>query len=180
MIKQDKKPKLPSQIKDVPSLTKNPLVDVFLTYQFIKRVVIPFEQWDAYKLGIIDKNGKVLKKKNTLKTKQEKAAWGYFDILTANLKKMLAKVPAANNVVGSSVASYLLIKESNSEALLNEVYFEVRFKEVYEEFSNMNTGDTNMPANHASSDIATYDPILLKKVSKAKSMLKRKKPYVGS
>ena len=89
MIKQDKKPKLPSQIKDVPSLTKNPLVDVFLTYQFIKRIIVPFEQWDAFKLGIIDKNGKVLKKKSTLKTNQEKAAWGYFDILTANLKKLL-------------------------------------------------------------------------------------------
>jgi len=180
MIKQDKKPKIPAQIKDVPSLTKNPLVDVFLTYQFIKRIIIPFDQWDAYKLGIIDKNGKVLKKQNTLKTKQEKASWGYFDILTANLKKMLAKVPAANNIIGSSVASYLLIKEDKSEALLNEVYFEVRFKEVYEDIAGMNTGDTSMPANHISSDIATYDPILMKKVSKAKSILRRKKPNVDS
>jgi hypothetical protein len=173
MTKQDKKPKIPPQIKDVPSLTKNPLVDIFLTYQFIKRIIVPFEKWDAYKLGIIDKNGKVLKKRGTLKTKQEKAAWGYFDILTANLKKLLAKVPAANNVVGSSVASYLLIKENKSEALLNEFYFEVRFKEVYEEIAGMNTGDTNMPANHASSDIATYDPILIKK------KLRRKKPDVA-
>ena len=176
MIKQDKKPKLPSQIKDVPSLTKNPLVDVFLTYQFIKRIIVPFEQWDAFKLGIIDKNGKVLKKKSTLKTNQEKAAWGYFDILTANLKKMLAKVPAANNVIGSSVASYLLIKENKSEALLNEVYFEVRFKQVYEEM----TGDATIPANHTGSDVDMFDPLLIKKVSKAKSILRRKKPYVDS
>ena len=64
MNKPNSQTKIPQGIKDVPSMTKNPMMDMFLTYQFLKRINVPFEKWDAYKLGIIDKNGKVLKKKS--------------------------------------------------------------------------------------------------------------------
>ena len=36
------------------------VVDLFLIYQFIKRLVTPFDKWDAYKAGVIDKDGKVI------------------------------------------------------------------------------------------------------------------------
>lgn len=174
MNKPSSQPRFPEQIKNVPSLTKNPMMDMFLTYQFLKRIVVPFEKWDAYKLGIIDKNGKVLKKKSTLKTAQEKAAWGYFDILTTNLKKLLAKVPGGNSILGSSVASYLLIKEHRSDLLLNEVYFETQFMKVY----NQLTEEGEVPANNmGSGEIKTFDPLL---ITKAKGMLRRKKPYVDT
>jgi hypothetical protein len=91
----------------------NPVVDAYLTYQFIKRIVTPFEKWDAYRLGIIDKSGKVLKKSSELKTTQEKNAWGYFDRLTSNLKKLLAKVPGGSTMLGSAVATALLLKEND-------------------------------------------------------------------
>ena len=32
-------------------------IDLFVTYRFIKLLVTPFEKQDAYKLGIIDKDG---------------------------------------------------------------------------------------------------------------------------
>ena len=32
-------------------------IDLFVTYRFIKLLVTPFEKTDAFKLGIIDKNG---------------------------------------------------------------------------------------------------------------------------
>jgi len=38
----------------------NRFVDLFLVYQFMKRLITPFEKWPAFKLGIIDKDGKVL------------------------------------------------------------------------------------------------------------------------
>ena len=173
MNKPNNQPKFPTEIKNVPSLTKNPMMDMFLTYQFLKRIVIPFEKSDAYKLGIIDKSGKVLKKKKTLKTDQEKAAWGYFDILTNNLKKLLAKIPGGSSVLGSSVASYLLIKEHKSDLLLNEVYFETQFMKVY----NQLTEEGEVPANNVGSgEVKGFDPLL----TKAKSMLRRKKPYVDT
>ena len=37
-------------------------IDLFVTYRFIKLLVTPFEKTEAYKLGIIDKNGNILTK----------------------------------------------------------------------------------------------------------------------
>lgn len=174
MNKPNSQPKLPPGIKDVPSMTKNPMMDMFLTYQFLKRVNTPFEKWDAYKLGIIDKNGKVLKKKSTLKTANEKASWGYFDILTANLKKMLAKIPGGNSALGSSVASYMLVKEEKSDLLLNEQYFEYQFTKLYLQL----TEEGEVPANNVGSgNVKTFDPLF---IPKAKNMLRRKVANVGA
>jgi len=170
--------KFPTYIKNVPSMTKNPMVDMFLTYQFLKRINVPFEKWDAYKLGIIDKNGKVLKKKRDLDNDNEKAAWGYFDILTANLKKILSKFPAGNTLLGSSLASYLMLKEQKSEALLNPVYFETKFVPLYEEgIASLNAGEGSVPMNHTGDDIDTFDPLITRKT---KSILRRKKPNVAT
>ena len=109
----------------------NKAVDLFLVYQFLKRLATPFEQWQAYKLGIIDRNGKVLKPSATLKTAEEKNAWGYFDRMVANLKKLLAKVPGGSTRLASYAAALLLLKEQNnldkmtdeqmSELLENEI-----------------------------------------------------------
>ena len=30
-------------------------VDIFLVYQFLKRLAMPFERWEAYKTGVIEK-----------------------------------------------------------------------------------------------------------------------------
>ena len=39
------------------------VVDLFLVYQFIRRLATPFNKWKAYELGIIDDEGKVLIKR---------------------------------------------------------------------------------------------------------------------
>ena len=31
------------------------VVDLFLVYQFVRRLATPFEKWEAYKEGIIDR-----------------------------------------------------------------------------------------------------------------------------
>lgn len=95
-------------------------VDLFLTYQFLKRLATPFEDWEAYKLGIIDKNGKVLRKSNTLDKPEEHEAWGYFDRLVANLKKLLAKVPGGKTKIGTYAAALLLIKENQEKRDIDE------------------------------------------------------------
>ena len=40
------------------------IVDLFLVFQFIKRLSTPFAEWKAYKLGIIDDSGKQLIKRS--------------------------------------------------------------------------------------------------------------------
>jgi len=92
----------------------NIVVDSYLVYQFLKRLSTPFEKTEAYKLGIIDGKGRVLKKKSSLTTAEEKDAWGYFDILVNNMKKILAKVPGGQSQMGLYAASALLFKEHSN------------------------------------------------------------------
>ena len=103
-------------------------VDLFMLYQFIKRLATPFNKWDAYKLGIIDEKGRVLKKRKDLTTVDERNAFRLFDVLVANLKKLLAKVPGGSTRLASYAAALLLLREHkniNDELLenLEEKYY---------------------------------------------------------
>ena len=88
----------------------NKFIDLFLVYQFVKRIITPFDKWPAYELGIIDEKGKVLIRKSALDTEASKA-WGYFDIMCANLKKILGKLPGGQTRLASIAASAFLFKE---------------------------------------------------------------------
>lgn len=116
-------------------------VDLFTTYQFVKRLITPFDEWKAYKLGIIDDEGKILRKKKDLTTDEEKSAWGYFDIVTANLKKLLAKVPGGKSKLGTIAAAALLMKEHKELQNLDEeslqLFFNEHEKEITEEIANV-------------------------------------------
>ncbi len=48
------------------------LVDTYIVYRIVTTLVKKWEDQDAYEYGIIDKNGKVLRKAKTLKTSKEK------------------------------------------------------------------------------------------------------------
>jgi len=100
------------------------VVDLFMVYQFIRRLATPFEKWDAYKEGIIDKDGKVLIKSKDLNTKKQRAAWRIFDRMIANLKKLLAKVPGGSSKLASYAAALFLIREykafTDEDMFLNE------------------------------------------------------------
>lgn len=109
------------------------LVDLFLVYQFISRLVTPFDQWDAYRLGIIDEKGKVLRKRTTLSTQEERSAWGYFDILAANIKKILQKVPGGESKLISYAAAGLLLKEQEKLEKMSEEEIEALVKEIMDE-----------------------------------------------
>ena len=39
-------------------------VDIFMVYQFLKRLALPYDKWDAYKTGVIDKDGNIITPKN--------------------------------------------------------------------------------------------------------------------
>lgn len=99
------------------------LVDLFLVYQFIRRLATPFKEWDAYKLGIIDENGNVLRKRKTLRLKKERDAFGVFDVLVLNIKKLLEKIPGGQSRIASYAAALYLIREWNhfsDDSLLTE------------------------------------------------------------
>lgn len=86
------------------------LVDSYLVYQLVNRLITPFEKWDAFRLGIIDKTGTVVKHRKDL-TPEEQNAWGYFDILVANIKKMISKLPGGKTRLANFAAAAFLMKE---------------------------------------------------------------------
>jgi hypothetical protein len=49
------------------------LVDVAISYSFIRDMTVSFDKTDSFKLGIIDKDGNFLKKKDQLETSAEEA-----------------------------------------------------------------------------------------------------------
>lgn len=89
----------------------NSTIDLALSYKFLKNLVTPFEKWPAYKLGIIDKEGNIIKPRRERLTQQEKDALGYFDVITLNLRKLLGKLPGGKSAIATYAAAYLLLKE---------------------------------------------------------------------
>ncbi len=87
------------------------LVDTLITYRVIKLLVTPFERQEAFKQGIIDKDGKVLKKNKELKTDNEKKAYTYLHRFVFNLKRILKKVGLGSKLGSFAVALALLLKE---------------------------------------------------------------------
>ena len=86
-------------------------VDLFVTYRFIKLLTTPFEKTEAYKLGIIDKNGK--RDKDMLNdTPEKKAAYTAFQKLVFNIKKIMAKAPGGGSRIASYAAALYLLKDN--------------------------------------------------------------------
>ena len=107
------------------------VVDLFLVYQFVRRLATPFTKWDAYKQGIIDDKGNVLIKKKD-RDPQQKKAFGVFDIMVRNMKRLLAKVPGGGSKLASYAAALFLIKEYNhfsDDSLLTEDLTDEQLKE---------------------------------------------------
>jgi hypothetical protein len=90
------------------------LVDLFMVYQFIKRLATPFSEWQAYKLGIIDERGNILKKKKDLTLIKEREAFGLFDTMILKLKRLIEKVPGGKSRLASYAAALYLIKEGQN------------------------------------------------------------------
>ena len=88
------------------------IVDTYITYRIIKTLVKPWKQQDAYKLGIIDDKGKVLKKTKDLETREEREAYTVLTKFIFNLKPLLNQVPGGKSKFASyATAAILLLKE---------------------------------------------------------------------
>lgn len=87
------------------------IMDTYMIYQFIKKLVTPFSQMTAFKYGIIDQNGNFLRKRSDLKTTDEKNALGLFDIVVINLKRLLEKIPGGRSQLASYAAALILTRQ---------------------------------------------------------------------
>lgn len=100
------------------------LADNMVMMRILKMLVTPFEKSDAFKLGIIDKDGNKIKSPST---SDEKDAYNYLTKFVFNLKKLFAKRMGKDDNKLSHMM--FLVKESNilnedDECLLDEAYIE--------------------------------------------------------
>ncbi len=86
-------------------------IDLFVTYRFLKLLVTPWKKQEAYKLGIIDANGKSLKKSRDLGLEAEREAFTLLHRLVFNCKRILSKIPFVRSQLGTYAAALFLLKE---------------------------------------------------------------------
>jgi len=89
-------------------------IDLLITYRVVKMLVTPFNKTEAFKRGIIDKDGKVLKKSKTLKDLKDKKAYTILHRFVFNLKRIIKKVGLGSRLGSFGVALALLLKEDSS------------------------------------------------------------------
>lgn len=101
-------------------------VDSVIALRILRLLTTPFDQTDAYRLGIIDEKGNELKKMRDLNTVEERDAYTLLHRLVYRLKRIIEKVPLQNKKLLSFAAAYSLIKESLDEGK-EPIDLEMRF-----------------------------------------------------
>ena len=84
--------------------------DTVYAFRFIRMLVLDWKDWDAYKAGVIDENGKRVKSVK-IDNLEKSSTWTPFISLCANIKRLLSKVPGGGSRLGSFAAALFLIKE---------------------------------------------------------------------
>jgi hypothetical protein len=97
-------------------------IDLFVTYRFIKLLTTPFDKTDAFKMGIIDKDGNRTDKK--LYKQSEQSAYTILHKLVFNIKKIFAKVPGLRTRLGTYAAALFLLKDTFKEHVEDPQMFE--------------------------------------------------------
>ena len=86
-------------------------IDLYMTYKFLRILTQKFSDTDAFKLGIVDENGKILRKRNTLKKSEEKKEYTIFHRLIWKIKRLMGKLPLGKTKLASYAAALWFVKE---------------------------------------------------------------------
>jgi hypothetical protein len=84
--------------------------DLYYSFRFVKLLTTPWVESDAYKLGLIDENGK-RDKSVKIDNDDKKTAYSTFVRLVFNIKRLLEKVPGGSSTLASYAAALFLLKE---------------------------------------------------------------------
>jgi hypothetical protein len=117
--------------------------NIYFVYQFLKKLVTPFNKTKAFELGIIDEKGKILKRRRDLETSEEKDAYNLSDTLIWNIKKLMGKIPGGKSRIASYAAALYLIKEQSDGYKITEEELELQF---YDQFERMYNNDLEFDA----------------------------------
>ena len=140
------------------------VVDAYLVYSFIRRLVTPFDKYPAFTAGLIDGKGNFLKDRKNF-SPDERKALPLFDIMIINLKKLIAKVPFGKTRVATIAAALMLLRSKPSKKMNEDVEFDsVKLEEefyktmVEVEYVMMEEGDGGSPPVNSTTGIAGLTP----------------------
>ena len=157
-------------------------VDNVIAYRILSMLVKNFKDTQAYKLGLIDEKGKLIKKPSTSK---EKDAYTYLHKLVFNMKKIINRLPGGESKLKSVVTALFLIKEYYESGNRTTSLMEDRYKSlmdmdislIEEEIlveKYMKDMEEDAPTNVTGAAVSTDQPVIRKKDLKKYQILTRK------
>jgi hypothetical protein len=158
------------------------LVDNLIAYRVLSMLVKPFEETDAYRLGIIDKDGNNLIKSSKLKTSEQREAYTYLHRLVFNLKKILNRLPGGDTKTKNLVAALWLVKEAYT---YKETITEEQLQHLLEQLNSVTLVEEELEvrrflnedgiANVTGPGVSTDKPVIRKKDIDKYKILRRSK-----
>jgi hypothetical protein len=157
------------------------IVDNLIAFKILHMLVTPFEDTQAYKLGVIDKKGNPLKKIKDM-SQAQKDSYSMLHRLVFRIKKIMSKVPIVNTRLGTLAAAYFLVKEcvENDKSIVTieenfvDLIRKIQQEEILlvdeyllvEEFLQTLNEDGEgggIPTNHTGAGVKTDEPIVRKR-----------------
>lgn len=138
------------------------VVDLNTAHRFLKNLVRPYRAWAAFREKVIDDRGNIIVPMNK-RNRQQKDAFGYFDIIALNLKKLLANLSGGKSAIATYAAVAFLMKDLNdipslkyvvgpSDDLVNEEMdleqLQIDFNKILEEVEQMFKEEGEAPTNN--------------------------------
>jgi hypothetical protein len=158
------------------------IVDSIISLRVLWILITPIETTPAFKLGLIDADGKTVRK---AKTAEENAATSPLHRMVWNLKRIIGMVPGGSTRIGSLAAGYLLMREAaendwNDEQLKS--YIIENFESLCEQNQNNEEVESlldaliklseDAPVNATGPAVSTDIPV--KKATEKPLIIKRK------
>ena len=101
--------------------------DLYFVFRFLRLLTMKYEKTDAYKYGIIDKKGKVLRKSSELETTDEKASYTMLHRLVFKIRGLIEKVPIlGKSILLNYAAALFLLKEQKNPRIWTDENYAIR------------------------------------------------------
>lgn len=142
--------------------------DLVYAFRIVKLLTTPWDKQEAFKYGIIDKNGTLLRKSDTLKTPEEKGAYTYLHRIVFNLKRLLGMVPGGKSFAGAAAASLLLLKEELDEVHMSDESWQLILDAIM-------SLEEDTPTNATGADVSTDVPKPMR-LHRRNELTKKKEP----
>ena len=108
--------------------------DLYFVFRFLRLLTMKYTSTDAYKLGIIDKKGKALKKSADLESIKEKAAYTMLHRMVFKIRGLIEKVPLVGKsiLLNYAAALFLLKEQKDTRIWTDDGYMKRKLMEFLE------------------------------------------------